>query len=160
MLQKTHCKPLAVRSLVLTALCAMLFSFSVNPGADSFTIYLDNTLMLEQYVTRNAVTKTLPLNESSGGETLKIYYSHCGKTGKDREISIRDGQNKALKTWHFPDAAEGASAGMNCRLKEVLALQKTGKNMILSLVYSSKELPDGRLLANIATGNNDKASLK
>lgn len=151
---------MAIRSLVLTALCATLFAFSVNPGTDSFSVYLDNTLLLEQYVSRNAVTKTIPLNENSGGEMLKVYYSHCGKVGTSRGISIRDEQNKTLKTWSFPDSEVGASSGMNCRVKEILALQKTSKNAVLNLVYASKELPDGRLLARIATGNNDKASLK
>jgi hypothetical protein len=160
MLQKINCKPLAIRSLVLTALCATLFSFSVNPGTDSFSIYLDNTLMLEQYVTRNAVTKTLPLNENSGGEMLKVYYSHCGKIGNGREITIRDAQNKALKTWSFPDVAENVSSAMNCRVKDIIALQKNSKGAVLNLVYASRELPDGRLLATIVTGNNDKASLK
>lgn len=151
---------MAIRSLVLAGLCAMLFSFSVNPGGDSFSIYLDNTLMLEQYVSRNAVTKTLPLNENSGGDLLKVYYSHCGKIGKGRELTIRDAQNKTLKTWNFPDVAEGVSSGMNCRVKDIVALQKAGKSTVLNLVYSSKELPDGRLLATIVTGNNDKASLR
>jgi hypothetical protein len=160
MLQKMNFKPLAIRSLVLTALCAMLFSFSANPGGDSFSIYLDNTLMLEQHVTRDAVAKTLPLSESSGGEVLKVYYSHCGKSGKGRDITIRDAQNKALKTWQFTDAAEGISSSMNCRVKDIIALQKANKSTILNLVYSSKELPDGKLLATIVTGNNDKASLQ
>jgi hypothetical protein len=160
MLQKINRKPLAIRSLVLTALCALMFSFSVNPGGDSFSIYLDNTLMLEQHVSRNAVTKALPLNENSGGELLKVYYSHCGKIGNGREITIRDARNKALKTWNFPDVAEGTASGMNCRVKDIVALQKTNKSTVLNLVYSSRELPDGKLLATIVTGNNDKASLK
>ena len=152
---------MAIRSLVLTALCATLFAFSMNPGGDSFSVYLDNTLLLDQHVSREGVvTKTIPLSENSGGEMLKVYYSHCGKVGTSRGISIRDEQNKTLKTWSFPDSEAGASSGMNCRVKDILALQKTGKNAVLNLVYASRELPDGRLLAKIAMGNNDKASLK
>lgn len=145
---------------MLTALCATLFAFSVNPGGDSFSVYLDNTLLLDQHVSRDAVTKTIALNENSAGEMLKVYYSHCGKVGTSRDITIRDEQNKTLKTWNFPDAGAGVSSSMNCRVKDILALRKTGKNAVLNLVYTSRELPDGRLLARIATGNNDKVSLK
>jgi hypothetical protein len=160
MLQKINTRLLAIRSLVLTALCATLFAFSVSPGGDSFSVYIDNTLLLDQHVSRNEATKTIPLNENSGGEMLKVYYSHCGKVGTGRDITIRDGQNKPLKTWNFPDSETGASSAMSCRVKDILTLQKTAKTTVLSLVYASKELPEGKVLARIATGNNDKASLK
>jgi hypothetical protein len=159
MIQKSS-RSLAIRSLMLVALCATLFSFSEKMGGDSFTIYLDNNLMIQQHVTREAGVKSLPLSENSDHEFLKVQYSHCGKTGNGRNLTFKDTQNKVLKTIHFPDPAEGAAApAMACKVKDVLALQKSNGARILNVFYSSKELPEGRLLAAIVVAN-DKASLK
>src|SRR3990170_4852244 len=96
-------KPLAIRSLLLVAFCATLFSFSDKIGADSFTIYLNNKLMLQQYVTSEAGVKSITINVSDGNDVLKVHYSHCGQIGVKRSMSIQDGHKKVLKTWQFPD---------------------------------------------------------
>jgi hypothetical protein len=48
---------------------------------------------------------------------------------------------------------------MDCKVKEILALGKTTKGK-LNLVYSSRELPEGRTLVAIETPDEVKASLK
>src|SRR5687767_5064066 len=94
-------KSLAIRSLALVALCATLFSFSAKIGGDSFTIYLNDKLMLQQYVTPDAGIKNFSLNIGNSDDILKIHYSHCGKVGSGRSISIQNDENKVLKTWNF-----------------------------------------------------------
>src|SRR5262245_14355036 len=91
-----------IRSLVLVAFGATMFSFSANPGGDSFTISLNNKTLIEQFVHRDKSVKNLSLNEASGDDVLKIHYSHCGKTGTTRAISLEAG-HKVLKSWSFID---------------------------------------------------------
>lgn len=152
-------KLFAIRSVTLAALCLMLLSFSNKIGGESFTIYLNDELVIEQFVTRDANVKALALSESSADDVLKINYNHCGKIGKGRSITIKDAQNVKLKTWQFPDVSEG-KALMTCQVKEILLLQKNNKSSGLSLYYTSKELPEGKLLATIAISNSTKASIR
>ena len=154
---QTVSKALAIRSLVLVALCATLFSFSEKIGADSFTIYLNDKLILQQYVGSKEGVKSLSLKTSDANDILKIQYSHCGKTGIKRNITIQDGHNKVLKTWQFSD---NASAVMDFKVKEVLALPKNTGDQRLQLVYSSIEIPKGMVLAGIMVSDDNKASLK
>jgi len=155
----THPKPLAIRSLMLIALSTVLFSFSEKIGGDSFSVYLNDKLLIQQYVSRDVTVKSLPLNETTASDVLKIYYSECGKIGRERNISLKDEKDKVLKLWHFPDAAEGASnPPMICKVKDILALQKSHGNSIVKIVYSSRELSEGRILAAIPSGDT-KASL-
>jgi hypothetical protein len=156
----THRRPLAIRSLMLVALSTVLFSFSEKIGGDSFSVYLNDKLLLQQYVSRDVTVKSVSLNETATGDVLKIYYSECGKIGRERNISLKDGKDNVLKSWHFPDAAEGASnPPMICKVKDIMTLQKSNGNSIVKLVYSSRELPEGRILAAIPSGDT-KASLK
>jgi hypothetical protein len=148
-----------IRSLMLVMLCVMLFSFSAKKGGDSFTIHLNNKLLLQQFVLREEGVKTLTLNESAANETLSIAYSHCGKVGSDRSISARDLQNKVLKEWHFMDVKEGVASPMSVKVKDILSLQKSAFSNKVNLIYMSKELPQGRTLATLASGDT-KASLK
>jgi hypothetical protein len=152
-------KVVVMRSLMLVAFCAALFSFSEKKGGDSFTIHLNNKLLLQQFVLREEGVKTLALNESAANETLSIAYSHCGKVGSDRSISARDLRDKILKEWHFVDVKEGVASAMTCRVKDILALQKSAFGNKVNLVYSSKELPQGRTLATLIA-SDAKASLK
>jgi hypothetical protein len=66
-------KTLAIRSLVLVLLCTTLFAFSERIGVDSFTIYLNDELMLQEYVTPGAKVKDLLLtgiDAPSGGRPV------------------------------------------------------------------------------------------
>jgi hypothetical protein len=73
--------------------------------------------------------------------------------GKNRIVSLKDGQNKVVKEWRFADANEPVAA-MNCSVKDILSVKNTG---VLKLYYASSELPKGRLLANIIVSNNSVA---
>jgi hypothetical protein len=150
---------LAMGSLMLIALSAILFAFSTLPGGDSFSISVNKKLLFQQYVHADKSVKAVSLTEAMGNDVLTVRYSHCGVNGKDRSITVKDARDKVLKQWHFVDIAEKSEGDMNCTVKEILSLGKTNKGK-LSLVYSSRELPEGRTLAAIETPDEIKASLK
>src|SRR6187399_564936 len=91
-----------IRSLVLVAFCATMFSFSANPGGDVITISLNGKEMIKQFVHRDATVKNLSLADANGDDILRIQYDHCGKTGTQRSIAIETNK-KVLKSWNFAD---------------------------------------------------------
>ena len=145
---------LAIRSLVLVAFCATMFSFSANPGGDVFTISLNGKEMIKQFVHRDATVKNLSLSDANGDDILRIQYDHCGKIGTQRSVAV-EANKKVLKSWSF---ADGDGPSMMLKVKEITSLQKSNGNKNVQLVYSSKELPEGRTLA--AIGGNTTASLR
>jgi hypothetical protein len=147
-------RSLAIASLILVALSATLFSFSSLPGGESFEIYVNNSMVVQQFVTRDGSLKSFILNEPSSSDVVKVYYNHCGKVGTARALTIKDAQNKVLKTWEFADNDKF----MVCKAGDIAALQKHHLGR-LNLYYSSKELSSGRILASIVSGN-EKASLE
>lgn len=155
---KKYFNPPAIRSLVLFTFCITLFAFSVRPGGDSFEIYVNDKLMLKEFVYGKPELKTIRLSSGSVEDVLKIHYNHCGKTGSARNITIKDSNNKVLKEWSFKNVISG-EPHMKFKVKEIAALQTDGTKS-LSLVYSSKELPEGKVLAAILLSNEDKASLR
>jgi hypothetical protein len=62
-----------------------------------------------------------------------------------------------LKTWEFPDSD---FPGMGFKVKDLLAATKNIPAGNLHLVYSSRELPKGKVLAAITISDESKASLK
>jgi hypothetical protein len=138
--------------LALAAFCVTLFSFRIA-GGDHFEVWLNNKKIIEQAVYKNEAVKSLQLDQLHNNDQLRIYYSHCGITGSGRKVSIRDADNRVLKTWSFGDAS--GKSFMICPAKEILALHPSGKN--LSLYYASRELPEGRLLASIVDNGSRTA---
>ena len=146
----------AAKYILLAAFCTTLFSFSMNKGGDSFEVYLNGKMVFQQYVSMHQGVKSLQLNQSLYNDEVTVYYNHCGKTGTDRTITIRDTQNKILKAWRFPNEAATPSA-MNCKVKEILNLQKNNSGS-LQLYYASREIPEGRLLATLIIGTDNKTT--
>ena len=145
-----------LRLLMWIAVSAILFSFSGDIGTDSYKVYLNDKLVLQQYVMRQAATiPTLPLEGAVAGDELRIYYNHCGKIGTSRNISIRSDADKKLKDWSFADVS-GTDTGMNFRVKDIQSLGKA--NAKVKVVYTSKETPDGITLASIVTKDIKTAS--
>jgi hypothetical protein len=142
----------------LLGICAMLFSFSSLPGADKFEIYLNNKLILEQYVSSTAGPKYLTLHRTNYNDKIDVFYNHCGHSGKNRTILLKDSDNKVIKKWEFADAATGNN-NMSWKVKEIMDLQNGKDRSTLRLFYQSKEIPEGRLLATIVTGNSNYAHL-
>jgi hypothetical protein len=140
-----------VQGYLVAGLSAMIllsftiFSFSV-PGGDHFEIYLNKKLILQDFVSQNASVKTVALDQQNVNDEVNIYYSHCGKLGSKRTIVIKDGKN-VLKQWRFSDV--GSKKFMSFGAKELLSFQSKNGDKKLNLVYSSEQLPEGRLLATI-----------
>jgi hypothetical protein len=133
--------------ILLCALSAVLFSFTLRPGGDHYQVYLDDKMVLEQFVHMQKSMPTVTLDADSEQALVSITYSHCGKVGTARNIIIKDHQNKILKEWHFVDVASG-KAPMTFNVKDLVALKQKGSNN-LNLVYSSNEIPEGRQLATV-----------
>ncbi len=139
-------KSIISKTVVLAAICTTLFSFSPNPGGEGFEIYLNNKVVLQQYGGDLNTVKSLQLTQNSPADQLTVKYHHCGKVGKNRVITIKDGHNKVLKEFRYADATTPVSA-MAVNVKNILSLKRAGNT--LKLFYSSSELPNGRVLVSI-----------
>jgi len=151
-------KSIAAKYLALLAIITALFSFSYPLGGDVYEIYLDNKMLVKQYVTMKEPVKTLEIDKSIADQQLEVFYSHCGKTGTKRSITIKDGQN-ILKQWSYPDGGT-VNTKMACKVKDLLGLQKTNNPARVGLIYSSQEIPEGKILATLVLENDSRASAK
>jgi hypothetical protein len=125
------------------------FSYAGKFGSDSYEIYLNKKLIMKQYVTSLTSTlMNLPMDNVKPTDQLVIYYSHCGTTGQGRSIVIRNEENKLLKEWKFADA-KGSDRSITIQVQEIIDLKKSNPRSTLNMYYSSKQLPEGRMLASI-----------
>lgn len=143
------------KKVTLITLAVTLFSFTGNFGGEGFEISLNGKMLLQQFGKKMDAIKTLQLNSASSGDQLSIRYYHCGKAGKNRIITIRDGQNKIVKEWRFKDTQNPVSE-MSCPVKDLLSLK--GRNQVLKLYYASSELPAGRQLAVVSLEQSQNIS--
>jgi hypothetical protein len=143
--------------LSLVGILIALFSFSGKKGGDSFEILLNGKLLLQQFVSQAKGVQNISLSQSNKNDRIDIYYSHCGQTGKNRTIVIKDEKNNLLKEWHYADVA--GKSPMSCTGKDIFTLQKNTLQK-LNLYYASKELPKGRLLATVTVQNDKVASIR
>ncbi len=150
-------RSIIVKTFSLLVITTALFSFSAKPGGEGFEVYLNNKLILERFGNNMKAVQTIRLNEGSANDELTIKYHHCGKVGKDRVLTVKDGQDNVLKAIRFADV-NYVMGGMSCRVKDIISLKK-GNSSTLKLYYSSSELPEGRLLASIVTGKSVTASV-
>jgi hypothetical protein len=145
-----------LRLLMWIAVSAILFSFLGDIGTDSYKVYLNDKLVLQQYVMRQAATiPTLPLEGAEAADELRIYYNHCGKIGTSRKISLTSDADKKKKDWSFADV-NGTDTGMSFQVKDILSLGKA--NDKVKIIYTSNEIPDGIPLAFVATKDRKTAS--
>jgi hypothetical protein len=142
---KTFQKKLLAITAIM-GICFTLLSFSSPLGGEGFEIYINNKLVLQRFGKDMNTIKSLQVDQRYSNDQMTVKYYHCGQAGKSREIIIKDLQNKMLKEWKYIDAS---TAGMNCPVNDILNLQK--KSNALNLYYSSKEIPDGRLLVTLTS---------
>lgn len=109
-MQSRSFKPIWV--LLFTTTLACLQSFTVKAGGEGFEIYLNNKLILRQAVNKPFTLHSLQLDKANKDDQLVIYYHHCGSTGKDRTIVIKDDKGKIIKEWKFADASGSTNKGM------------------------------------------------
>ncbi|HEY5749757.1 MAG TPA: hypothetical protein VIU12_27000 [Chryseolinea sp.] len=140
-----------VGALLGVALCFVLFGLSATSGAHSVQVYLDNKLVIDQYINRKADAAKLDLDRAENNSQLIVKYSECGRTVTGRKITLKDSDNKVLKEWKFEGSSTGAQESMPCPVKDILAL-KTKKNNTLKLYYSSDDFPEGQQIAYLHLG--------
>ncbi len=143
-------KSIISKTLTGIAITVTLLSFSPNFGGEGFEISLNGKIVLQQYGRDMDIVKNLQLAKSSPDDKLTIRYYHCGRVGKNRIVTIKDGQDKPVKEWRYKDA-QTAAGSMSCNMQDLLSLKK-GENNIYKLYYSSSELPNGRMLASVTIG--------
>ena len=140
-------KSIISKTMSLVAIAATLLSFSPKPGGEGFEISLNSKVMIQRYGSDINAVNSLQLNQSAASDQLTIKYHHCGRVGKNRIVTIKDGQNNVLKEFRYADAATPVAA-MAVPVKDILSLKKGNANT-LKLYYSSSELPNGRLLTTL-----------
>ena len=151
-------KAMISKAMMLVALAAALLSFSPNFGGEGFEILLNGKVLLQQFGKDLNSVKNLQLSQVSANDKLTIRYYHCGHVGKNRVVTIKDGQDRILKQWRYKDS-ELAVGEMQCSTQDIITLKKAGTH-VFKVYYSSSELPNGRMLAFISVGNNDAVSRK
>ncbi len=145
-------KSIISKATMLLITTAALLSFSPKFGGEGFEILLDGKVVLQQFGKDINNVKNLQLKANSPNDKLTIKYYHCGRVGKNRTVTIKDGQDKLLKEWRFRDVATPVS-DMSCNVKDILDLQRKN-NKIFKIFYSSTELPNGRQLVSVVMDNN------
>ena len=121
-------------------------SFDFNPGGEGFEVYLNNKLVVQQYGDKMNQVSSLGLERLSAGDKLVIKYWHCGRSGRNRVVLVRDASEKTVKTFRYPDTTP--VTGMEVPLADIVS-RKDSKP--LRLFYSSDQLPKGRVLLELKT---------
>ena len=145
-------KSIISKTMSLVAIAATLLSFSPKPGGEGFEISLNNKVLIQRFGSEMNAISSLQLNPAASSDQLIIKYHHCGRVGKNRVITIRDGQNNLLKEFRYADVSTPVGA-MSLPVKDILNLKKGNANT-LKLYYSSTELPNGRMLTSIVLGRS------
>lgn len=151
-MQPNNRRSTAVKVLALAVIFATASSFSGTWGGDSYRVYVNNKLVLEQYVHGQKSIPAIGLDQRSQNDEIRVYYSHCGKVGHARNLAIKDNTDKVLKQWKFADAAS-TEVPMSCKASDIVSLRKSGGK--LGLHYSAKEMPDWKMLALIRIGGDN-----
>ncbi|MDQ3292800.1 MAG: hypothetical protein M3Q05_16065, partial [Bacteroidota bacterium] len=69
------------------------FSFTTKFGLDSYSIYLNDKLILKQWVNQPLNLRVLQLSTAKETDQLRIHYNHCtikNGAGTSRSIALQD----------------------------------------------------------------------
>ena len=138
-------KKVLVCALLASALVSL--SFTARFGLDGYEIYLNNKLLLKQYVNQPLNLRVLNLDNAKETDQLQIVYRHCHKdngSGTGRSITLKDENGNTLREWDFTDAGQ-----MTIGVKELLEAAKKAAGRQVSLVYLSHELNKGEMLSRV-----------
>lgn len=141
-LKTTGLFPLPAFSLALFA-----YVFFSPSGGEGFEIYVNNKPVLQQFGKEMRHIRTLELRKQALNTEVMVKFYHCGQPGKNRELSIRNNQNKVLMKWTFADGAI-----MKFSLTELHSLYNAEGETLLSLYYACSEKPGGQKLVQLSTG--------
>lgn len=149
-------KSIISKTFSLLAIAATLLSFSSNSpsGGEGFEILVNGKTVLQKFGSDMDNINTLQLSKTSPTDKLTIRYHHCGRVGKNRIVTIKDGNDNTVKVWKFTDVPTPVG-DMSCTIQDLISLQKNG-NTSFKVYYSSTELPKGRQLVSVILGNSNK----
>ena len=147
-------KTLISKAFALVAIAATLFSFTTNFGGEGFEILVNGKTVLQKFGSDMDKINVLQLSKMSPTDKLTFRYHHCGRVGKNRIVTIKDGEEHVMKVWKFTDVPTPVG-DMSCTMQDLLSLQKNG-NTTFKIYYSSTELPKGRQLASVILANTIK----
>ena len=144
------------KTFALVAIASTLLSFSSNSpsGGEGFEILVNGKTVLQKYGSDMDNVHTLQLSKTSPTDKLTIRYHHCGRVGKNRMVTIKDGNDNTLKVWKFTDVPTPVG-DMSCTMQDLISLQKNG-NTSFKIYYSSTELPKGRQLVSVILSSSNK----
>lgn len=145
--------------VLLVAASTFIYSFVAPTGGEGFEIYLDNKLVLQQFNQEMKLKKNIQLTANHRNSELKVKYYHCGMAGKSRTLELKNADQKIVKRWQF-DNSEGKNFAITVAVKDILSSQEKAGDGNIYLYYSSKEAPQGRLLAGIVQTNKPTATGK
>lgn len=139
---------ISAKPIFLSLMALMICCMSAFAGGEYYQVYLNKKLLFVKHISEPVSVMNL-LNKTTPSDVLVIQYSHCGQRGKDRHVSLKDEKGNVVKDWAFSNSKED----MAIPAREITALQQ--KYGLLTLSYSSAELPNGRTLASLK--NNAKS---
>ena len=144
------------KTFALVAIAAILLSFSSNSpsGGEGFEILVNGKTVLQKFGSDMDNIHTLQLSKTLPTDKLTIRYHHCGRVGKNRIVTIKDGNDNTVKVWKFTDV-QTPLGDMSCTMQDLMSLQKNG-NTSFKVYYSSTELPKGRQLVLVILGSSSK----
>ncbi|HVF80291.1 MAG TPA: hypothetical protein VM884_00070 [Flavisolibacter sp.] len=132
------------KGLILIMTAVFFQGFSAKPGGDFYRIFLNDKMVVEQFLTQPQGSSAISLNTSNGNDHLFIHFSHCGVAGKERTITLKDEKGKPVKVWRFADSK---STVMQLPVKEIATA--SGKMISGTIYYASKEKPSSQLLTRL-----------
>jgi hypothetical protein len=135
----------------LITLSITISSFTNRFGLDKYEFYLNDKLLLKQYVNQPLNLRVLQLDKAKETDQLQIVYSHCMRDngpGTGRSVTLKDENGNTLHKWVFADA-NSAGLKMTIAVKDLLQLEKKNTGHQLSLYYSSKESERVEMLAAV-----------
>ncbi len=144
-MQTTIFKKRTLGLLGVAVLSVIFLAAAAPKGADQYSIYLNNKLIMKRYVGQPLTLKSLALDKANENDKLEVHYTSCHGISKDRRIQLKDDNGAVLQEWKFADNAGG---GMSIPVKELLQWQK--KNPHVNLFYASQQLPAGCLLVGLS----------
>jgi hypothetical protein len=139
------------KAFALVAIAATLFSFTTNFGGEGFEILVNGKAVLQKFGGDLDKVNVLQLGKTQSTDKLTFRYYHCGRVGKNRIVTIKDGKDNVVKVWQFKDVPTPVG-DMSCTMQDLLSLQKNG-NTTFKIWYSSSELPKGRQLVSVVLAN-------
>lgn len=133
----------AATTLLVVLASVVMSSFAPKPGSASYEVYLNNQLLMKEYLHGRKEAPTLPLNVSSAQDEFSLTFNNCGKVDTSRKISLKDEQDATLKEWTFADSPDIKNQ-MKIKVADIVAFR--GKHSTTKLMYSSRELSDIHLV--------------